>query len=457
MPDLANKATLASRVKSWLGLPTGEGSWRGPLAGIGDLGRQVMLGALDDGWQTNVRVSEQAMRHVPAIASARHLYASAFAQLQPRHNRFALDGSGGVEEVLNSQAVRVLTRPNAYETGADFLYRFVQEWLSGEVLVIVGRNNRTEVDNMHIVPRGLWQPYVSPEDKSIFYGVSNSSELLTPQDLSMMIPARDVLHLRWSTPRHPLMGEGPLAAAALAAGVNIALSQSSATFFQNMRRASGALSTEMELTKDQMKRLREAFDEQAALMAKGGVPILASGLKFTQMSMTSQDAQVVETMRMTTEDIARAYSVPPPLLGDLSNATLANVEQLVSHWLSISLGACIERAERAFDRLFQLDSRADRLELDTSNLLRADMLARMEAYAKGTQAGILTSNDARRRERLPPKPGGDQLLVQRQNIPIALATQLAEAELTRGEPATPRAPDQRINTPEPVEEEPTDA
>ena len=80
----------------------------------------------------------------------------------------------------------------------------------------------------------------------------------------------------------------------------------------------------------------------------------------------------------------------------------------MSAWLAISLGGLIERFERALDRLFGLNGQADWVDLDVTALLRTDLAARMAALSQGVQGGVLTPNDARRREGLSPVEGGDQ-------------------------------------------------
>jgi HK97 family phage portal protein len=379
---------------------------------------------------------------IPVVAGIRHLHRSAFAQLRPSHQHKDTDGT--ITEVTTSAAARVLLEPNNYETWPDFAARLVDEWLYiGEVAAWALRNGRGEVESIHILPRSAWGLLVDPTTRAIFYGVNNTGRLLTPADASFAIPARDILHLRWATPRHPLCGESAFAAAGLAAGIHIALTRSQAAFFGQMRRPSGVLSTEHDLDGPQMKVLREAFDAQSKLLEQGGIPILAGGLKFFPMSITSADAEVIATLRMENEEIARCCGVPPPLVGDLSSGSITSTEPLIATWLSISLGGLIERFERALDRLFGLNGSSDWVDLDVTALLRTDLAGRMEAYSKGIQGGVLTSDEARKREGLSPKPGGDQLFMQRQMTPVDLLGQMAAADLkklTAPPPPPPPAP-----------------
>lgn len=423
-------APLMQRVRSWL---PGEGSWRGPFSGQGHLGNWYQLGRLEDGFQRDLRVDRYGMQCIPVIAGLRHLHRSAFAQLRPHHMRE--DDDGVITDLRNSAQLRVMMQPNQYETGADFAARLADLWMTtGEVLIWGIRNDRFEVAQMHIVPRDAWRLAVDPDTQTIFYVVKRTTnDLLGETNPEFIVPNRDVLHLRWATPRHPLIGESGFAAAGLAAGIQVALSQSQAAFFAQMRRPSGILSTEEKLTKVQIDQLRAAFDDQAKGIAQGGIPILAWGMKWQPMSISSEDAEVIAQLRMSNEEMARCVGVPGPLIGDLEKSGLTNTEALIEFWLSLSLGGLIERYELGLNRLLGLDGRSDWVDMSTEALLRTNLVQRMEGLTKGVQGGVLSPNEARKREGLSPVDGGNQVFLQRQNTPVDLLSELAANELKADE------------------------
>ncbi len=434
---LTLRGRVAARIKTWLDAWSGtEGSWRGPVFGESPFGRWFGLGRLEDGFQRDLSIGPHAMQAIPVVSGIRHLHRSAFAQLRPEH--INTDGGRDIKHITTSAAFRVMSAPNVYETGADFNARLADEWLcAGEVACWALRNGRGEVDTLHILPRGSWQLAIDPQSKAAFYLVNSTGALLEEMnEASIAVPARDVLHLRWATPRHPLIGESAFAAAGLAAGINVALSASQAAFFGQMRRPSGVLATEHVLNDQQIKVLREAFDKQSTAMASGGIPILGGGLKWQAMGISSEDAQVIEALRMSNEEIARCCGVPPPLIGELQAGALASTETLIALWLSISLGGLIERFERGLERLFGFDGATDTVNMDVAALLRTNLQARIDALTKGVQGGILTPNEARRTEGYGPIDGGDQAFMQRQNTPIDLLGELAAADLVKA-PAPP--------------------
>ena len=142
------------------------------------------------------------------------------------------------------------------------------------------------------------------------------------------------------------------------------------------------------------------------------------------------------------------------MYGDLRPGAIVNSETLVRHWLSVSLGGLIERLERELDRLFRMDGRHDLVEMSTEALLRSDLAAQAEALAKLVQGGVFMPT-RRGPDGQGPCPGWRPALVQRQMVPIALATDLAKAELDRltAGPAPPEPPAPDDEDPEPDAED----
>jgi HK97 family phage portal protein len=428
---------FTDRIKSIFG--GAEGSYRGPAPGISEWGNTFSI-PFGDGYQRGLEFAG-GNRNVPAVYASVMASARAVSQCYPHHKQ-VINGKHSI--ITTSPASRILKYPNQYETFTQFIYNVVAQMLfEGECIALIIRDNRSAPVALHICPKGTASPQLNPESGEIFYSIGSNPML--PETTDYIVSARDVIHFRQHTPRHPLIGESPIKAAALAVGINVALSQTQAAFFNNMNRPSGILSTETVLTKEQMIRLREAFDEQSKDWAKGKMPILGGGLKFEQMSVNSVDAQLIESQRMSQEDIARVFGVPLPIIGDLSKATLSNVEQLISMWLSISLGSLLENIERSLERGFDLP--ADQyVELDVAALLRTDFMGRVDGLTKGVQGGLFTPNEAREKEGLEPVESGDMPYLQAQMTPLNLLKEMAAAQM---------APKVEAPAPEAKEPEPT--
>lgn len=421
--------SLKTKIKSWFPWSGPEGSQRGPFFGYGEFGSRFPMGYIEDGYQRNLTMPRADGREIPTAYACVMATARAVSQCRPIHKRMV--GNDEWEIVTTSAASRIFRSPNSYETWSQFIMNSVAQLMfDGESFSMAARNNRGEIMSLDRCDSKSCSPYITPEEKELFYGVGGTNPFLS-DDISVLIPARDILHLRTHCPRHPLIGEGPLRSAALAAGVNVALSASQAHFFSQMSRPSGILSTDAVLNRDQIESLREAWTKQSQKMAQGHVPVLSGGLKFSSMAVTSQDAQLIEAQRMSIEEICKVYGTPLPIIGDMSHATLSNVEQMISLWLSVSLGSFLENLEQSFTKIFDLPPN-ERIDFDTQPLLRTDFEARISGLTSAIQGGLYTVNEARKKEGLRPVANGEDPIVQQQMVPLGYQ------------------PEQPVEAPEPV-------
>lgn len=438
MAALVGQRTWGQRFKSWFGFGA-EASWRGPFSGIGELGGSYVLDPFEEGWQRNLKPVTDQWR-VAVVYACGMMSARALAQCEPKH--LIRESDGGWKRSTSSPASRILRVPNEYETWPQLIVNTVAEMMfNGESLWLVVRDDRFAPVAVHRVPRHSWSARLNFQEREYFYQINSNDGLFDQPDLA--VPARDVCHFRQYCPRHPLIGESPIASAALAIGLQVALNQSQLAFFSNIDRPSGTLQTDLELNAQQIQDLRARFSEQSKKWNQGGTPILSHGLKFQPVGVAQSDAQLIEQQKMSALDIARVFGVPYALISD-STGPQAGTEALITYWLSIGLGSLIESVERSLDRLFRLDAN-QRIELDPTPLLRVDQASLMDALGNAIQKGIMTPDEARSRIRLSKIPGGDQAYLQRQMTAMNLLAELNQAELdgktNPPETATPEAPE----------------
>ena len=184
-----------------------------------------------------------------------------------------------------------------------------------------------------------------------------------------------------------MKGVSPLTAAANSIAASNAITGHQAAFFNNMARPSGVLTTDANLNREQMLQLRDAVAKQTQGKDSGKVPILGNGLKWESMSLTSQDAQMVEAMGMTVSNISRVFRVPLPMINDLQGSTFNNAEQMVNWFLSSGLGFLLEHIELELNKLFGLPF-SQRMNFNTKVLLRSDWKSQIETLGEGVLKGI---------------------------------------------------------------------
>ena len=70
------------------------------------------------------------------------------------------------------------------------------------------------------------------------------------------------------------------------------------------------------------------------------------------------------------------------------------------------------------------------LQFDVESAMhRTQMVDRFEAWSKAIQGGVLSPNEARKREQLPPMEGGDDLFLQKQMFPMSFIKESVVADL----------------------------
>lgn len=412
---------LARIASSFATKAPAEGGVRpGPYL-LGDGWLSAQAGRLINWWQAGYSLTPygEASAMVEACISA---YAQTVAMCPGDHWR--KQTNGGRERVNTSALSRILRKPNDYQSISDLLLNLTRRLYSdGEAFALAIRNDRGEISELHLMRYGY--PMVA-SDGSIFYQISGNDIVEHRFMLGNPIPARDVLHVRLHTPRHPLKGESPILSTVLERAMAGAALNQQVSYYINEARPSFMLETDQQLTVDQIKQLRESWDAQTKGEGAGGTPILAWGLKAKPVTGKAADAQLADLLKMTDQNVALAFRMPLQVLG-IGTSMPGSTEQLMQLWIASGLGFCLNHIEEAMGNLFGLKGLPDEyLEFNTSALLRSAFKDRIEAVARGVISGIFAPDEARDEFDLPSVPGGHgkEPRVQQQVVPLSYGTEM---------------------------------
>jgi HK97 family phage portal protein len=186
-------------------------------------------------------------------------------------------------------------------------------------------------------------------------------------------------------------------------GLAKALETYAARFFGYGASTSGIIEYPHDLTYEQSQALASAFDSKhKGLRRAHKTGVLSGGATYKPTSVSNDQAQFLDSRRMAVEDVARAFNVPPHLLGLSGTNSYASVEQNNLAWVTHGLRPIISKIEGALSPLLALSPNGQNafLRFNIDGLLRADINSRMSAYSIGLQSGFLTINDVRRLEDL---------------------------------------------------------
>lgn len=166
--------------------------------------------------------------------------------------------------------------------------------------------------------------------------------------------------------------------------------------------------------KDEKRRFREMWRTFAAGGgAEGGTPILEDGMTYTPIAVSPQAAQYIEARKLTREEVAAAYHIPPPLVGILDHATYSNITEQHKILYQDTLGPWLTMIQQEIgtNLLPDLpDAEGVYCEFNIAEKMRGSFEEQAAAASTATGRPWMTVNEQRARFNLPQLPDGDSLI-----------------------------------------------
>lgn len=307
--------------------------------------------------------------------------------------------------------------PNYDQTAVDFWeYQSAALELRGNAYARVARRADGAVGGLYPVAPALMHVERERRSGALRYRWTEDGRHFDLSD-------RDVLHIR-GFGGDPLGGRSTLESGRNVFGAARATDRAAASTFRNGLRPSGVMSFESWLSKENREIAETALAEKFAGAMNAGRPmILEGGTKWQQLTISPEDAQMLESRAFSVEEICRMFGVPPFMIGHTEKSTSwgTGLEQQTLAFQKFTLRRRLRRIEQAVSQ--QLLTPADRaagvtVEFNVEGLLRGDSGARAAFYREMSGIGAMTINEIRAKENLPPVPGGDVPRMQMQNVPI---------------------------------------
>lgn len=358
---------------------------------LASLGGFVRYGSI-----SGLTVTAETAVQVPAVLCAVKVISEGIAQMPVRVVSEDFSGEKVTRATARDHwAHKLLAKqPNDFQTSFEFReYVITAALLDNGFLGIKNTIANGKVTEILPIPMGAWTIERDTGSWDHFFRVSyangTSGDFMPSQCVYLRGPSLD----GWRA-------LPALAAAKEAIGLSMALEKQQSKLAGNGGKPSGILSFEQPLSSEARAKLKETWDQRFGVNGEGGVAVLDSAAKFMSMTMTSVDAQTLESRRHQVEEIARAFRVHPiMLMHSNSTTTFASAEQHFRNHVVHTLGPWMRRFEEVFNRDI-LGNRTDmRVDLDERALLRGDFKDQAEYYTKalgsGGQPGWMTVNEIR--------------------------------------------------------------
>lgn len=183
------------------------------------------------------------------------------------------------------------------------------------------------------------------------------------------------------------------------------------------------------LSQGQRKQMKDAIADSigGSTETGGKFRLIEGGMEFKQLTLSPEDAQLLETRTFSVEELCRWFGIPPSMVGHgtaVSNWGTGREQQNLG-FLQYVLRPYLKRIEQGIVKhLLPVEQRARIYpEYSVEGLLRADSAGRAAFYATMIQNSIMKPSECRDLENLPPEEGADILVMQSNMIPVSLLGQ----------------------------------
>lgn len=313
--------------------------------------------------------------------------------------------TGGADKVPDHPVTRLLTiEPNPDMTGQTMVETVTANCaISGNGYAVITPDMSGRPVDLYPFKWTNVQPERDPETKLIRY------RMTTDDGRQEVFPVERVLHVAGFS-FDGLQGLSPIAHAAEMVGIGLATQEFLARFYGQGMNVGGVLEHPGKLSDKARQNLISDLEAKGAGLANSWRPlVLEEGMKFSRIPMPLKDAQTVEMLKLTRDQIAALFRIPPHMIANLERATFSNVEHLSLEFVKYSMLPWITRWERECNR--KLFTRREKeqgyyVKFNVEGLLRGDYKSRQEGLAIQRQNGVINADEWRELEEMNPIPGG---------------------------------------------------
>ena len=303
-------------------------------------------------------------------------------------------------------------QPNIEMTPST-IKRLMQSWafLWGNAVAAIERQGSVPVGLIPLLPDRTWVE--RGPDGQLWYLTRSEST-----NTEVRFRPEDVLHIQ-SDSQNGVWGRSKVDLARGTVALDLSLRKHGNALFRNGARPSGVVQRPIQdgaaLSKPARDEFRREWNEiYGGVDNAGKIALLQEGMTFNAMSISNIDAEWIAAQRLSPEQIARFFKIPPYRLGAMQDSSVrANLEQQHRDYLTSTLNEILitweEECNKKLLTAHQRRTGSHFFKWNVDSLLRADIKTRYDAYLVGRIGGWLSPNkvleleDMKRRE----DEGGD--------------------------------------------------
>lgn len=232
----------------------------------------------------------------------------------------------------------------------------------------------------------------------------------------LAVSPEDMVHLR-AIGSGRRMGTSPIRQNADTIALGLATVRYGKEFFEGGGRPTGLVTLKNgDLKEDSWERLKKVWRGAVSGLTttKNKTLLLPADLDYKALTIAPEDAQFLETRKLTRSEIASIFNVPSHMINDLEKATFSNISEQAIQFVRHSVMPWVKNWEEELNR--RVFTRAERMagyyvKFNLAGLLRGTPKERAEFYRIAIQDGWMNRNEVRVLEDLNPLAGLDSMLL----------------------------------------------
>ncbi len=231
----------------------------------------------------------------------------------------------------------------------------------------------------------------------------------------LAVAPEDMIHVR-AIGSNGKVGISPIRQNAETIGLGLAAVRYGKEFFEGGGRPTGIVTLKGDVKADGWERLKKLWISAATKLAQSEnkTLLLPADLDYKALTIAPEDAQFLETRKLTRSEIAGLFNVPAHMINDLEKATFSNISEQAIQFVRHSIMPWIVNWEQEINR--KVFTRAERLagyyvRFNLAGLLRGTPTERAEFYSRAILDGWMHRNEVRVLEDMNPITGLDQMLI----------------------------------------------
>lgn len=307
-----------------------------------------------------------------------------------------------VRQITDDYRVNLLNNtPNIIATGADFKEKIVRDLvLHGNAYVDIERDGNNIVS--------LWN--IDASD----VGISKYSDREKPhivKDVKFKIYSSnvelnldDVMILTESSEDGGLTGQGVIARGYRTIELALNEIELNKNIMNNGSSPISVVKLDKNLSAEAQQRLRDSWTKMYASSQNAGkLLILEQGMEYEKLSFSPAELGLSASRSKTQAELCSLFGVPESMIDSSAN-TYGNIENSSIRFLQYSITPHINVIETSLNRslLLEKEKNTKFFKFNTDSVLQTTLRERYEALNVGISSGILSLNEARIKENLPP-------------------------------------------------------